>query len=347
MTSNLSLRSPADLITAVPYLLGFHPSDSVVVVGLRDKQLLFAARGDVDAPPGFPQYVTSVVMRQGVDSVAVVGYGPAERVEEPVRAVSAALHGHGMAVVDALRVADGRYWSFVCGNPECCPPEGTPFDPAASPIAVAATLAGQAVLPDREALVRQIAPVGGLTRESMRQATERATERLVTLLAGAREGDLLGGRVLRKAGEAAVRGAMRRHREGGRLADDEVAWLSVLLAHLPVRDFAWEHVGCEDWHCELWSEVLRRAEPDLVPAPASLLAFAAWRSGQGALAHAAVDRALDADPAYSMAALMDDVLRRGIPPSTLDDFPVPRRSRAGGHKPRKPRKPRRRKHSRT
>jgi Domain of unknown function (DUF4192) len=341
MMSNLSLRCPADLVIAVPYLLGFHPSDSVVVLGLRDRQLLFAARGDLDAPAGFPQYITSVVMRQDVNSVAVVGYGPADRVEGPVREVSAALDGHGMPVVEALRVADGRYWSFVCENPECCPPEGTPFDPAASPIAVAATLAGQVVLPDREALVRKIAPVGGPTRESMRQATERATGRLIDLVSEARQGDLLGGRMVRKAGESAVREAMRRHRAGGGLTDDEVAWLTVLLAHLPVRDFAWEHVGVEDWHTELWSDVLRRAQPDLVPAPASLLAYAAWRCGHGALAHAALDRARRADPHYSMAVLMDDVLARGIPPSTLDDFPVPRRPQASGRKPRKPRKRRR------
>ena len=40
--------------------------------------------------------------------------------------------------------------------------------------------------------------------------------------------------------------------------------------------------------------MLRRVEPAYVPAPACLLAFAAWRAGQGALARVAVDRALAA-----------------------------------------------------
>jgi hypothetical protein len=52
-----------------------------------------------------------------------------------------------------------------------------------------------------------------------------------------------------------------------------------------------------------------------VPAPASLLAFTAWQSGNGALANVALERALEADPAYSMALLLRDVIDAGAPPS--------------------------------
>jgi Domain of unknown function (DUF4192) len=331
----LALRTPADLIAAIPFLLGFHPSDSVVVVGLRARHVVFAARGDLGEPPGFVEYVTSVVMRQDVDTAAVVGYGPDQRTREPVMAIRAALERHSVGVIDVLRVADGRYWSYACPGDGCCPPDGMAYDAVASPVAAAATHAGQVALPDRDALVRQIAPVGGLTRASMRQATDRATARLASMLATSPPGDLLGSRALRRLGVAAVREAMRRHREGGHLTDDEVAWLTVLLVHLPIRDYAWERVGAEEWHVELWADVLRRAEAHLVPAPASLLAFAAWRGGQGALALAAVERARRSDPAYSMARLLDDVLHRGIPPSTLDAFPMPSHARAGSRRPRR------------
>ncbi|PWR14884.1 DUF4192 domain-containing protein, partial [Micromonospora sicca] len=54
---------------------------------------------------------------------------------------------------------------------------------------------------------------------------------------------------------------------------------------------------------------------------ASLLAFAAWRSGAGALASVAVDRALAANPTYSLAQLIDRALREGLPPSVLDGWP--------------------------
>ena len=51
------------------------------------------------------------------------------------------------------------------------------------------------------------------------------------------------------------------------------------------------------------------------PAPASLLAFTAWQSGEGALANIAIDRALAADPGYSLAQLLRDIMDAGVPPS--------------------------------
>jgi hypothetical protein len=162
----------------------------------------------------------------------------------------------------------------------------------------------------------------------MRQATDRAVEQLAELIRAAPSSDLLAGRAVRTAGEAAVKAALDRHHRcaspdhrGKGLTDDEMAWLTVLLSHLPVRDFAWEHTGSAEWHLALWTDALRRAEPELVPAPASLLAFAAWRSGNGPLARVAVERALRADPSYSFALLIDDVLCGGVDPSRLDGWP--------------------------
>ena len=59
----------------------------------------------------------------------------------------------------------------------------------------------------------------------------------------------------------------------------------------------------------------RRAQPGYVAAPAALLAFVAWQSGDGALANVALDRALADDPGYSMALLLRQVINAGAPPS--------------------------------
>ena len=61
----------------------------------------------------------------------------------------------------------------------------------------------------------------------------------------------------------------------------------------------------------------------LVAAPATLLAFAAWRNGGGAIASIALDRALDADPAYPMARLLPDAIDNGLAPSAWLDVPHP------------------------
>ncbi|MCI4063343.1 DUF4192 domain-containing protein [Micromonospora sp. R77] len=321
----LAVRSPADLIAAVPYLLGFHPTDSVVVVAMRGRRVVFAARADLPPPTAEPQqaarHLADVIARQHAAAATVVGYGPAARVTPAVDAVSDALAGAGLVVLDSLRVTDGRWWSYLCTEPDCCPPDGTPYDPGASEVSAAAVFAGQVALPDRAALTAQVAPVDGPVRVAMRQATARARSRLAELTEDLDE-TLVGGRSVRSAGVAAVRVALRRHRRGERLTDDEAAWLSVLLTRLPVRDHAWERTDGRDTDISLWTDVLRRAEPELTAAPGSLLAFAAWRAGLGALAAVALERVLAAHPDYSLALLLDDLLRRGVPPSELDGWPA-------------------------
>ncbi|MET7807153.1 DUF4192 domain-containing protein [Micromonospora chersina] len=314
----LAVRSPGDLVAAVPYLLGFHPADSVVVVAVRGRRVVFAARGDLPEPGADPRpaarHLAEVVARQGTDAATVIGYGPAARVTAAVDAVGEALDRIGLLVLDALRVTDGRWWSYLCAEPACCPPEGTPYDPAASEVSAAAVFAGQVALPDRAALAAQVSPLGGPVRVAMRRATARAHRRLAGLAGEASS--------VRSAGAAAVRTAFRRHRRGERLGDDEVAWLSVLLTHLPVRDHAWSRTDGRDADISLWTDVLRRAEPELIAAPGSLLAFAAWRAGHGAVAAVALERVLAAHPGYSLAVLLDDALRRGLSPAELDGWPA-------------------------
>ncbi|MBX6358354.1 MAG: DUF4192 domain-containing protein, partial [Micromonosporaceae bacterium] len=355
--TRLTVRSTVDLLALVPCLLGFHPADSLVVVAMRRGQVIFAARGDLPAARApraasgaLAGQLAAVVRRQGCEAAVVIGYGPADRVAAAAPVGCDALSRQGVQVLDALRVTAGRYFSLLCADPRCCPPDGTAFDASASPLAAEAVFAGQVVLPDRDALVRQLAPVGGPARESMHLAAGRAEDRLARLLAGAAgatSGKPDAGRpapggpetpagrgaaAVLRAGRAAVRQALARGEAGQRLTDDEVAWLALLLCHPVVRDFAWQRTGPDDWQIALWTDVLRRVEPDLAAAPGSLLAFAAWRSGFGSLAGIALERALDADPAYPMALVLDDMLRRGLPPSTLDGWPAVGR---GGRRPRR------------
>ncbi|TDC38401.1 DUF4192 domain-containing protein [Micromonospora sp. KC213] len=322
----LTVRSPADLIAAVPYLLGFHPADSVVVVAMRGRRIVFAARADLPdrgTDPGLPaRQLGDVLTRQDAEAATVLGYGPADRVTPTVDAVRDALTTAGLAVLDALRVTDGRYWSYLCDGEDCCPPDGTPYDAGTSQVTATAVFAGQVALPDRAALAALVTPGDGHDAAAMRRAGVRAERRLLTLLDQAPAADVLDGRAVRVAGTDAVRGALRRHRRGERLTDDEVAWLTLLLTHLPVRDHAWERTDGRDEDIDLWSDVLRRAEEELIAAPASLLAFAAWRAGQGALAAVALERVLAVHPEYSLAQILDDLLRRGVPPSDLDGWPA-------------------------
>src|SRR6266704_3663050 len=70
-----SLRSVGDLLAVVPYLLGFHPTDSAVVLGVRDRKIIFQVRGDLPEPadvPGFAGYYADLVARQHAAGAVVL-----------------------------------------------------------------------------------------------------------------------------------------------------------------------------------------------------------------------------------------------------------------------------------
>ncbi|MGW2309224.1 DUF4192 domain-containing protein [Actinomadura luteofluorescens] len=306
MTS-LVIRSAQDAIAAVPYLLGFHPSRSLVVIGFEGRSRgTCAIRLDLPSS-GEAERVAAVLSGNGFARSLLLGYGPPGEVAEAARPMRAALAAAGVPVAEAIRVADGRWWSLTCDD-VCCPPEGTPYDISASAVAAQATFGGHVALADRAELVASVQPLDGPARAAMHHATERAERRYLARSPSAAENDL-----------AFVLTLLARARDGSRPTDDEVAWLGLLLTDLRVRDEAWSHTDEDPTAADIafWRDIVRRVDPARAPAPASLLAFAAYSAGDGGLANVALQRALDADPAYSMAVILREVVNAGIPPSRL------------------------------
>jgi hypothetical protein len=321
--SSIAVRNPADLVDATPYVIGFHPTDSLVVLGLSGNRVSFGARYDLP-PPESDDIVQlgAVVAAQRARCVAVLAYGPPATVDPVVRRALAVFHAFRVRVLEAVRVHDGRWWSYFCSDAGCCPSEGTPFDTATSVIAAEATYRGQVALPSRQALVALVAPVEGEARAAMTAATARAGSRLDSLIAD----DAHESRAIRRAGRLAVREAEKRCRAGRALTDDEVAWLGVLLLDPDVHEYTLGRLGDEEWRLALWTDVLRRVEPTYVAAVGCVLSYLAWRAGQGALARVAVDRALRAEPQHRMAGLLDEVLGMGIGPHAMSALDSPPRA---------------------
>jgi hypothetical protein len=68
--------------------------------------------------------------------------------------------------------------------------------------------------------------------------------------------------------------------------------------------------------------VVQRCPDDVLPAPATLLAVAAWLAGNGALAWCALDRARAEDDSYEMAEQLARILDEAQPPTAWHPVPV-------------------------
>jgi hypothetical protein len=313
------VSSVAGLLATVPHLLGFTPESSFVIVGAtRADRVQAAFRYDLPDPPDsdaaaeIAAHAVSVLAGHRLAVAVAVEYGPGRLVIPLADALRAAVSSAGIWLRDVLRVEDGRYWSYLCANPSCCPAEGVVFDPGSHPVAKALAVSGRPILAGRDALAATIAPVTGAAAEAAQQAAEQAERAARRLIASG------GPKAVEQAGLTAVRAAIGVYRNGGSLTPAiGFAWLALVLTRLRVRDDAWARMDLEhhETHRRLWTDVVRRAQPGYAAAPASLLAVTAWQGGDGALANIALDRALADTPGYSMALLLRSALDAGVPPS--------------------------------
>ncbi|MFI0418125.1 DUF4192 domain-containing protein [Spongiactinospora sp. 9N601] len=318
------LSSPVDVLAAVPYLIGFHPADSLVVLGLTGSrphsEARLTLRWDLPLASDALDRFVPILFKEDITHVILLGYGAGPLVTPAVDQVRSLVQGADIAVAEALRSDGGRYWSYICEAATCCPPEGTPYDVASSQIPALATLRGMVALPDRAALEGSLEPAEGAARDGMREATRSAISDMIGRFRACRNADAFA-RDLVAEGIARVHTAVETYGAGGRLDDDDAARLCMALSIVRVRDEAWTSMVADGLraHLALWHDLVRRVEPRFLPPVASLLGMAAWHHGDCALADMALNRALAADPGYSMAVLLSQALSHMLPPDRLGE----------------------------
>jgi hypothetical protein len=321
------ISSPADLVQAVPYLLGFAPRESLVLVGLRAGLLVVTARLDLADVAGDEAVLARTVeamVNAGVDSILAAAYTDAARslaggeaagwwapLADAVRTEAQLL---GCEVLDVLLVAGGRWRSLWCHEPGCCVPDGRPLPTAPSAFATAATVAGMVALPDREALAAVLAPAGDAERAEVGEAIAEAENEVVRALL-----DGHGERHRRSVKRALFAAARSSHApRWSPVSNAEVARFAVALTDREQRDAAWLAIeGSRLDGRPLWREIARRAPAPYDAAAAFLYGWAAWRSGDGASARIAAQRAIDSDADYTMADLLLAALSHGLDPRVV------------------------------
>jgi Domain of unknown function (DUF4192) len=328
----VSLRSPADVVGCVPYQVGFHPRESLVVLCLHGPRRRSGLTMRIDLPPPHLDRDLAVQMAarvayDGADGAVVVCYTeatdsggvlPRQRL---VDALLERLRARGIDASEGILVRGGRWWSYRCRQP-CCPPEGTPLpaEPTAATTRVAAEAAagGTAVLPDRDALAASIRPQPAtLASAGLQQTHDRVADAFLD--------------ACHSRGAAAVdaetldllRALVRRYATGERrVADSEAARVAVGLADKRVRDEA-ATLSLDpgaDALLVLLADVAQRAIAEHAPPVCTLLAWVAYAQGNGGLANVAIERALECDPDYEMALLLATGISRQVPPSAVREL---------------------------
>jgi hypothetical protein len=311
------IRTEADVLALVPFTLGFHPEDSLVLITLNGDDGTFHARIDLPEEPS--QIAAVVELLVGAadrnrgpapTGALVVAYTDDQRVAEAVvQLLEARLRAEGFELLMAIR-ADGSRW-FPLGpgsrdRPAPRDPAGVPYDVRTHELTSRAVFDGRITYRTRDELVDSLAAVDPDLVEQVADAH--------AALAPLDPDDRARLRAEARWFVAQVRDAVEHGSTPGPRA---VARILRAVTEPDVRDLAWCDLDRSQAarHVGLWREVVRRCPAHLVAAPAGLLAFTAWLSGDGALAWCAVERSLQADPDNVLARLVSQALDSALPPA--------------------------------
>ncbi|MFV0133226.1 DUF4192 family protein [Streptomyces sp. HMX87] len=352
----VTLRTPAELADALPYLLGYRPEDSIVLVALRDRdgRGRFGGRARLGIPASADDWASAARQlvhglvtgseRRGARPEQMVAYlcqepsnGESGRqvmtrlrpLAQKLRVECGALD---VPVVEALCISDGRFWSYCCDDETCCPAEGTPMGlPGTSVLAAAATYAGIQVRGTLRELHARLLPRDTSAAVAQEVALDTASMALVARILDeanraqvARETLDLAERVMRRLAQAPpVAGtAAADLRDDALLEDDEAATLILGLQDRTTRDRAaqWMEGDEAGAALRLWRALARRCVGpygEHAAAPLTLVGWVAWSIGDELEAREALAMALGADPDYLFARLLHQACNEGLDPESI------------------------------
>lgn len=133
----IRLTTPADVLNAVPYLLGYYPTESLVVMILGDSSLYATARVDLPTDPHASATTLVGLARaaHGQSSVLLIAYSSDESASDTVLAYFGENWPDGVAPIQAMLAANPAGWAVIDQGVEEI---GTPRQPYVTDHRVAA-----------------------------------------------------------------------------------------------------------------------------------------------------------------------------------------------------------------
>jgi hypothetical protein len=297
----------AELVAAVPVLLGFHPARSLAVLLMKGRRVEVMVRIELPEAAASAERYADHLVRKLTDSDleadrATLVAVDQQRHDNVLLHVAEALAQVGIIPTELLWAEGtqaGQRWACVEGCHDGIVPGNTPLQ-------VAYAVEGRAVLPSRDAVAASIAP-------AVDEPTLHTRAAMVSFA--------LGDPAARQFVDPRVLGdALREWRKGRLVFDDaRVALLALALTDSEIRDhvIGWLTGDSVDDVYTLLIALVRQIPAPFVAEPALLLALAAMVKGEGAMAEAALHVAESADSGRAMVGLIQVMQETNLTPSQV------------------------------
>lgn len=292
--------SRSDLAELVPYLVGFEPRDSLVVLVMHQGYIALSSRADLAdvSPPRNAENVLDRLLARFPEAhgLYLMAYTDQPRVGWDVLARCEQHLGHKRT--DSMLI-NGDTWYAADGATGAVSRSGT--------MAAQATFRGLQRRGSREALAADLAsPPDSPTLHTQLRAT---IESLADMPGATNPVTLM------DHTQTLITDHLRRPET---LATADALRLAVLTLHHDVRDAAVLSITLANAaeHRDLWTRVVQQVPASIAEAPLFLAGMSSWISGEGARAAVALER-LQADPRPVLAgarSMLAGIIRDLIPP---------------------------------
>jgi hypothetical protein len=319
--THVRLRDLSELVAGIPYIVGFPPTDSLVLFTFRRYPLLGLSatiRVDLPKPEHVPLVVADVVAavsrNKAVAAIAVVVGDPQPEHRQLVESLRMSLADNDILLTHASwvrKVVHGEQWQ--CFDDPLCTSEVP--DPETSALAAAVAVAGDTTYPNREAVAAHLSPD---PEEALARRRELLKAHRADPVRPYGEPDVE--EDLATLGHALDK-AMTSY-ELPTLNDHQLVRLARALTRPGIKDACLAMVLTDEPEPaeRLWTVLVRSLPAPERAEPAFLLAISAYLRGAGVLAALTLRIAMESNPKHALAIALDHALQSGLPPESLRDM---------------------------
>ena len=327
LKKEIQIDGPANLLATVPYLLGFNPEKSLVIVAVKGQHDQVVVSMTLDLPDkiedldaNFMNNLKETLKRSGADGLVAIFY--VETNPQKLQSITDLLMteiSSEFHVRDILWVCDYKWASYLCSDQSCCPKAGREIEIDKPSMAqTELVLAGRSVAPKKSDLkdflesttVNQelIPHLSQFARQKAKAEHSKTLEKwestqfkFLTSKKAIQDLDLkLSARLLFGLTDIPIRDALLAHHiELAQINEDPNQYLFHLAQN--------------------WAQVAK-ISPNTFRSPiCTCIAVFMWQAGEGILARSAIEFALAQDPQFHLAKLINNALDSGMPPWEFRD----------------------------